>query len=631
MAPSGHPSVDGPSIGPASASYAGSVDPAASSRSGSEAEGADGWLGLLLRDASPAELTAFGRTLGEGGQEQAVRALELRALLDDQARRAAELGALSDIAGKLSSLHTPQDLLPEIVAQARHLLRVDLAYLALVDDVEAPDPVVRIEVTDGAITPELVGVELPMDQGVVGWVIRNVRPRWSRNYQHDPTFSHSSSADAAAGAENMHSVLGAPLAVRGRAIGALFAGVRSQRDFSENEVTLLSALAQHAAIALDNADSMERLARAHAQLDRRSERLARSLSWDERLRDVVLRGGGVDALLSEVSTAVGVPVRFVGVEAGHPATAGEGDRAAGGEGDGDESAAGIHAVEAAGRLLGWLVPEGEPAGRVDAELAIHRAAPTVALTLVAQEAAAQAAGRARNLHLLELLTTREDDQPGAPEIRQAGLDPMRRYVVAVADEQAQAVLSEPQWLTALPAGTAVLSHRQDAIVVTPASPQDVAAVMEAAGVRAAVSDAVPALTGLHQAYTGVVETMKALRALGDAPTVALSGDVGFHRLLLGDAGRGRVREAFERQLGEVRDEQERRGIPLLETMAAYLDAGRSPRATASALGVHVNTVYQRLGVLDGLLGREWRQSDQSLELQVLLRLRAADRRLRGLG
>ncbi|MFC0359897.1 hypothetical protein ACFFHC_08865, partial [Kytococcus schroeteri] len=145
--------------------------------------GGEGWLSLLLRDASVAELMAHGRGLGPQGAAQTVQALEVSARLQQRARRAGELGALSDIAGRLSSMRSPQDLLPQVVAHARQLLRVDLAYLALLHG-EGDREVLRIEVSDGNITPELVGVELSLGHGVAGWVIRHARPRWSADYQH---------------------------------------------------------------------------------------------------------------------------------------------------------------------------------------------------------------------------------------------------------------------------------------------------------------------------------------------------------------------------------------------------------------------------------------------------------------
>lgn len=565
-----------------------------------------GWLELLLRDASVEELTAHGRALGADGARQAGQAVQVKALLQERSRRAGELAALNDIAGRLLSMRSPAALLPEIVAHARQLLRVDLAYLALVHTDRRGGQLLRIEVTDGAITPELVGVELPVESGVAGWVIRNARPRWSWDYLNDAGFPHSATADAAAGAEHMHGVLGAPLTVRGRTIGALFAADRRPREFSEDEITLLSALAAHAGIAVDNADNLARLEAARDQLDRRSDHLAQSLSWDERLREVVLRGGGMEELLAEVGAAVGGRVRFVGARSGEV-----------------PQGAVTRPVVAANRRLGWLVaPDGGPSEA--GVLALDRAAPTVALTVLAQEAAAEASGRARHLQLVELITADEGVEPRHRDLRLAGLDPAADYCLAVVEGQgAEVAQGQAEWLASLPGEAVAIRHHEDAVVVVRSGSKTLSGALADAGVRAGIAGPVPALGGLPRAHAEAFETLRALRALGEGPRVATAAQLGVYRVLLSETGREHLQDAFARELGPLEAEEARRGVPLLGTLQAFLDAGRSPRATASALTVHVNTVYQRLAVVDEVLGEGWREPGRALELHVLLRLRAA--------
>lgn len=94
-----------------------------------------------------------------------------------------------------------------------------------------------------------------------------------------------------------------------------------------------------------------------------------------------------------------------------------------------------------------------------------------------------------------------------------------------------------------------------------------------------------------------------------------------YRVLLSHAGRTDVEAAFTRTLGPVTDAQRRSGVPLLETMRVFLDHGRSPRAAAGALGVHVNTVYQRIDTIDRLISAQWRQPGPAVETHMLLRLR----------
>ncbi|HEX6055646.1 MAG TPA: helix-turn-helix domain-containing protein, partial [Intrasporangium sp.] len=76
-----------------------------------------------------------------------------------------------------------------------------------------------------------------------------------------------------------------------------------------------------------------------------------------------------------------------------------------------------------------------------------------------------------------------------------------------------------------------------------------------------------------------------------------------------------------RLLAPILDYDERRGTDLVGTLEAYFAAGSSPRHAAASLHVHVNTVSQRLERIGALLGPAWQQPEESLELQLALRLR----------
>lgn len=551
--------------------------------------------------------------------------LQLKAMLEERTRRAGELAALNDIAGRLLSLRSPADLLPEIVDQTRLLLRVDLAYLGLVRDDPEEGQVLRLEVTSGALTPELVGVQVPMEGGLAGRIITQARPLWTVDYLADPSFMHSDSADAAAGAEHMHGLLGAPLTVRGNVIGALFASDRRPREFAEEEVTLISALASHAGLAIDNAASLERLEAAKDELARRTARLEQSLSWDRRLTDVVLRGGGVDDLLSEVRSALGVAVRLAG-----PA-------------EGNEGHAAWRPIAAGVRDLATLVIPGPSRQAGDpsrdratdevvldegALLVLDRAAPVLALAMLAEEAAAEASGQARHLGLVELLTASPDEPPRrrphqSRTARLAGLDPALDYCVAVVDVDGL-TWAECRLLAdglALPNASGVVTFHGRLVVVAATSvPERLAELIEGSGRSAGVAGPASGTGGLAAVHDEAVETLQAVATISGDRTVMTSGQLGLYRVLLSHTGKEQLRAVFDAKLGPVVDEEARRGVPLLDTLRVYLDEGRRPRATATALGVHVNTLYQRLATLDRLFGEGWREPGRALELQLLLRL-----------
>jgi len=107
----------------------------------------DALISLLLEELPLEAFEAALRELAErarsGGlndeqvTERLVTARTLRRLLDRYKSRAYELSALFDTAGDLSSMRDLEMVLQAIARRARHLLGTDVAYLMLLDNVEA--------------------------------------------------------------------------------------------------------------------------------------------------------------------------------------------------------------------------------------------------------------------------------------------------------------------------------------------------------------------------------------------------------------------------------------------------------------------------------------------------------------
>lgn len=97
--------------------------------------------------------------------------------------------------------------------------------------------------------------------------------------------------------------------------------------------------------------------------------------------------------------------------------------------------------------------------------------------------------------------------------------------------------------------------------------------------------------------------------------VVAFGDVAVPALLTADAG---VAEAFALdQLGPLAHDDTLSGR-LRETLEAYLAAAQSPKATAQALGVHVNTVLYRLQQATELLGHPLDEDPLALQAALLI-------------
>ncbi|ROP45116.1 MULTISPECIES: GAF domain-containing protein [unclassified Rathayibacter] len=581
------------------------------------------WLDLLADQADLPALEAHRvALLAAGAQESVVdaearAAVEIAVLLQERRHRAVELAALNDIAGRLASVADPGELLVEVVDQARRLLGVDLTYVVLIaeDDLE-------IRVASGDRSAHLVGVRLPSSAGLVGAVLEAGAPRWTSDYAADETLVHEPRADRAAAAESIRGLLGVPLSVRGQVLGVLLAAKREERRFGQHEISLLTALAAHAAVALDNASRAQELRDAR-------DGLAATLRLDAELTAAVLAGGDPDSLVERVRAMTDAPVRWFA----HPGAGpiGAALARAGESGDPGRIRVGdalVQPVLAAGTLFGALVVDdtepgapGSAAPAVDAALLVERAAPLIALTLAGARATARAVQLGRDIATIDLLSRSEED-PAAESRRWwgAGLDPRRAHLVVVAGGDPERAR---RFVAGLRLGERVASavHRGQLVLVVPA---DLDLSLRWGGEEApAAGLAGPVLepAGLRAAHAEASRTARVMTTLGRTAVLARAADLGVFAVLLSRTGRQELRDQTARELGPVLAEEAARGVPLLRTLEVFLDQGRRPTATAAALRVHVNTVYQRLAALDRLLGREWR--GRALELQVLLRLRRA--------
>ncbi|WP_433283874.1 GAF domain-containing protein [Pseudonocardia sp. CA-142604] len=279
---------------------------------------------------------------------------------------------------------------------------------------------------------------------------------------------------------------------------------------------------------------------------------------------------------------------------------------------------------------------------------LARAAPALALTLTRAEAVDEAARRARDSFLSDLL-----NNPGADpavldrQMRFAGLDPSTRYDVLVATAGTTTTGDGLAALRAAAPKNAVVADLGSRTVIV--LPQDaVAAVTDswstrfgsvtaglagpvAAGARGTHTDGAdgPGQAGarLGRTYREAGQIVDALLALGRVGELCTAEDLGIYRVLLSTAGRAGLRTAIERNLGPLLSAEQRRGVPLSATLLAYLEHNLRPGAAAEALAVHVNTLYQRLEAVTAALGDDWRQPARRLDLHLMLRLRAALRAL----
>ena len=194
---------------------------------------------------------------------QAAVALDNARLYEAATRRGKRLETLAELTQTLTATLSVEEVLNRVVGSAVELFGSSVSRLWLVD--EGGDAV-SLRAHAGAISEDLGRTRLRVGEGLVGRIVADRAPLVVADVREDPRPVNR----ARHAAEGVISFAGAPLLLGGRVLGALGISLREAHEFSEEEVSLLQSLANHAAIAIENA----RLYQAAAQRAARMRTLA---------------------------------------------------------------------------------------------------------------------------------------------------------------------------------------------------------------------------------------------------------------------------------------------------------------------------------------------------------------------
>jgi GAF domain-containing protein len=145
------------------------------------------------------------------------------------------------------------ELLKSITTVAVAIFRAAACSVALLD--ETTDELV-FHVASGAGEEDVVGLRMPAQQGVAGWVLMSGQPIAIDDVRGDPRFA----ADVAESTGFVpHSIMAMPLETTEGTIGVVSVLDRSSADAGDME--LLALFAQQAAIAIENSRAFSDLGR----------------------------------------------------------------------------------------------------------------------------------------------------------------------------------------------------------------------------------------------------------------------------------------------------------------------------------------------------------------------------------
>lgn len=168
-------------------------------------------------------------------------------LLTAVRRTLGQLAAFNEIARALTSTLDVSEVLRLVMAKVSELLQPQSWSLLLLDDTEQ----LYFEICVGPAADKLKHLKVSTTEGIAGSVFRNQKPRLVRDVLKDPDFASRFDTQAAF---NTRSLIAVPLVAKGRSLGVIeIVNGDGAREFTDDDMMAVSAIADYAAIAIENA------------------------------------------------------------------------------------------------------------------------------------------------------------------------------------------------------------------------------------------------------------------------------------------------------------------------------------------------------------------------------------------
>ena len=220
-----------------------------------------------------------------GGYRLRVRNVEARsrALERQVASRAKELAALNAIAATVSQSLELDEILDGALDKTLQVMEIESGGIYLLDE---DTGVLTIAVQRG-FNPQFVAEidRLKVGEGFSGRVAQSGEALVVRNVSADPRLTRMAVRE-----EGLHSLASVPLSSKGKALGALFAVTRGYREFTDQDVQLLTSIGHQIGVVIENARLLKverRRAEQFRVITEVGRHLASILDIDELLGEIV--------------------------------------------------------------------------------------------------------------------------------------------------------------------------------------------------------------------------------------------------------------------------------------------------------------------------------------------------------
>lgn len=610
---------------------------------------------LAAIEALPSDLP--DKTLLNESAQRAV-AIWQRLELHQQKERA--LRTVFESAQALTELRALDDVLLNIVERGRKLLGSDLAWLAGSD---ANDGRFRVLAIDGASSEASKDMYAPPDAGIAGHVAKTRLPFTSSQYLADKSFSHDATIDLILSREGLQSVAAVPLLAEADVIGILIVGNRYQRTYQPWEVSILTILAAHAATAIRNAlayavkqQALREAESANRKLQEKVAALEFAADADVRLTKQLARGAGLQEMVEVIAAILQGQIAFLDAAGKVLCTATPQARPDSGPFERLATLPSLRTALSQSLFAGHSVPldAGIPGCcRVVAVLSgddhlgsllIHKSELmtddevrvfercSTAMAVVALLADRKSLSARQDVHLTVRALLDKSQHAGkdlAARARRHGLDLEAPAVIAVlAIERARTIhflrkipgvfRQYPHIATEIDGRLVVIVNRADPNTVREELTEAVRNEIDT-DFLGCVSRSISGPAALADAYHSAKRVIALLGKLQRERCLVYEPQVAMYAAMFQPHSAGDIAETIEATIGPLIAYDARRNTRLAETLLAFLETQHNARAAARSLGIHVNTMHQRLETISKLLGA-WNEGSRTVETHVALRL-----------
>lgn len=586
----------------------------------------------------------------------------IRRIISGHALAERGLNLLIETTHDLSSTLAVQDLLRTVVTRARNLVGANVAWVTLLDE---ESRLFRTVTAEGNLSPATASMTSRVEYGAVSLILSSKSFFETQDYLHDQRFRHLPELDQTFQIENIVSLAGFPILSEGKVLGFLFVADRYSRKLSGREISVLGSFALHAGVAMRNANQFIMLTEALGEAERNRnaliehiQRVEASAAAHDEMTHLLASGAELELFLKRMASRIGgavflydkqfevseefIAATYTGALASElkagkvdPAlliNANSQSRHTGrsvlllNKGDEQCRTIALHGGAERGESL-VICNQGE----LDAiEIRnLERSAVALAIAKLWNERRETEKLIASSTLLRHLIMVSPPDEATISAVRdRLGLRTdstvmLTQIVISGLDRAAQTARIRECAMR-----LNVLVDLLDDTYLAIGSESDIRKFLDnlsraRAGWEVGGLQSEPfaelKMTGTH--FTRLNQALQVLRNMKRLDRFVGQTDVNMFAKLFEAGDAGRIARYLEDMLRPIDASAPRQRDQLKKTMLCYFDCQHNIKLSAETLGIHVNTMRQRLDTLRELTGG-WDDPVKALELHVALRLNA---------